>query len=91
MLKKFALILIVSGLSVLSLKVIKCFFKIQASSWSPPESENTIKQFSIDKDELKFLRLNLEYGHKCRKSFFNSKGFIVGTNDYKKCVLGRGD
>ena len=24
-------------------------------------------------------------------SFLNTKGFIVGTEDYKKCVLNRGD
>ena len=61
------------------------------------ESENKIfnqkeiiNQFEIDKKELKFLRLNLEYGHKCRKTFLNSKGFSVGTSAYKKCVLNKG-
>tara|TARA_Y100000591_G_scaffold309566_1_gene311013 strand:- start:4460 stop:5680 length:1221 start_codon:yes stop_codon:yes gene_type:complete len=49
-----------------------------------------ISQFDIDKDELEFLRLNLAHGHKCRKSFFNSKGFIVGTSDYKNCVMNKG-
>ena len=49
-----------------------------------------IEQFNIDKKELNFLRLNLEYGHKCRKSFFNSKGFTIGTLEYKNCVLNRG-
>jgi len=52
--------------------------------------ENTINQFEIDENELEFLRLNLEYGHKCRKSFFNNKGFIVGSNEYKNCVLNKG-
>ena len=50
---------------------------------------DTIKQFNLDKEELKFLRLNLVHGHKCRKTFLNSKGFIVGTSDYKKCVLNK--
>ena len=50
----------------------------------------TINQFDIDKSELEFLRMNLSYGHKCRKSFFNTKGFVVGTEDYKACVLNRG-
>ena len=50
---------------------------------------DTIKQFNLDKEELKFLRLNLVHGHKCRKTFLNSKGFIVGTSDYKKCVLSK--
>ena len=49
-----------------------------------------INQFDIDKKELNFLRLNLEFSHKCRKSFFNSKGFIVGTKEYKECVLNKG-
>ncbi len=49
-----------------------------------------INQFDIDKKELKFLRLNLEHGHKCRKSFFNSKGFSVGSKEYKECVLTKG-
>ncbi len=49
-----------------------------------------INQFNIDKNELEFLRLNLEYGHKCRKSFFNKKGHIVGTLKYKNCVLSKG-
>ena len=52
--------------------------------------KNTINQFNIDKSELNFLRLNLEHGHKCRKTFLNSKGFIVGSNEYKECVLSRG-
>jgi len=49
-----------------------------------------IKQFDIDKKELEFLKLNLDYGHKCRKSFFNNNGFVVGTPGYKKCVLSKG-
>ena len=50
----------------------------------------TIKQFDIDKNELEFLKLNLDYSHKCRKSFFNNNGFVVGTSEYKKCVLNKG-
>ena len=49
-----------------------------------------IDKFNLDTEELEFLRLNLEYGHKCRKSFFNSKGFSVGTADYKNCILNKG-
>ena len=50
-----------------------------------------IKKFDVDKEELEFLRFNLSYGHKCRKSFFNSNGFTVGTEDYKECVLNKGN
>ena len=49
-----------------------------------------IDKFNLDTEELEFLRLNLEYSHKCRKSFFNSKGFSVGTADYKNCILNKG-
>jgi hypothetical protein len=34
--------------------------------------------------------MNLYYGHKCRRSFFNTKGFSVGTPEYKKCVMNKG-
>ncbi len=54
------------------------------------EQKQIINQFDLDKNELEFLRLNLEYSHKCRKSFFNNKGYIVGTIEYKSCVLNRG-
>ena len=50
----------------------------------------TINQFNIDKNELDFLKLNLKFGHKCRRTFFNNKGFNVGTSKYKKCVMNNG-
>ena len=49
-----------------------------------------INQFNIDSQELEFLKLNLEHGHKCRKSFFNTDGFNIGTEGYKSCVLNGG-
>ena len=52
--------------------------------------KKTINQFNTDTKELKFLRLNLKHGHKCRKSFFNNKGFLVGSEKYKNCVLNKG-
>ena len=60
-------------------------FKIQLSN-----QKQIIDQFNIDIEELEFLRLNLEYSHKCRKSFFNNKGFVVGSAQYKECVLNKG-
>ena len=53
----------------------------------------TIEQFNIDKAELEFLRLNLEFGHICRKSrklFQKVSGFEPGSDEYKKCVLNKG-
>ena len=52
--------------------------------------KDKVNQVHADINELEFLRLNLDYGHKCRKSFFNNKGFVVGSEEYKKCVLNRG-
>ena len=49
-----------------------------------------ISQFNLNTEEMEFLKMNLYYGHKCRRSFFNSKGFSVGTPEYKKCVLNKG-
>ncbi len=49
-----------------------------------------INQFNIDTQELEFLKLNLNHGHKCRKSFLNTDGFNVGTEEYKSCVLNGG-
>ena len=52
--------------------------------------KSVIQQHNLDQEELEFLRLNLTYGHKCRKSLFNNKGFIVGSPEYKDCVLRKG-
>ncbi len=49
-----------------------------------------IDQFNLDTAEVEFLKMNLYYGHKCRRSFFNSKGFSVGSPEYKKCVMNKG-
>ena len=49
-----------------------------------------IEQSNINSEEMNFLQMNLYYGHKCRRSFFNSKGFTVGTTEYKKCVMNKG-
>ena len=53
-----------------------------------------INKFNIDQEELEFLRLNLEFGHKCRKSrklFQNTTGFDPGSLEYKECVLNKGN
>ena len=65
-------------------------FKISNLNNEISSKERTISQFNLDNKELEFLRLNLEYGHKCRKSFLNNKGYIVGSENYKRCVLNRG-
>ncbi len=52
--------------------------------------KQAIKQDEIDKQELEFLKLNLIYAKKCKKSFSNPKGFSFGTDEYRKCVMSKG-
>tara|TARA_B100001057_G_scaffold91140_1_gene87479 strand:- start:1313 stop:2533 length:1221 start_codon:yes stop_codon:yes gene_type:complete len=50
---------------------------------------NLISKNSIDQDELEFLRLNLVFSSKCRKTAFK-KGYRVHTPEYKECILRKG-
>jgi len=50
----------------------------------------TIEEYDLDTKEMEFLKMNLYYGHKCRRTFINVKGFTVGTEEYKSCVLNKG-
>ena len=54
------------------------------------DQKRIIAQYNIDLDEIDFLRLNLKFGHTCRKSFLNNDGFEVGTFEYKSCVMSKG-
>ena len=47
------------------------------------------QQNKIQTEEMKFLKMNLSYGHKCRKNAFNNR-YIVGSDEYRKCVLNKG-
>ena len=52
-------------------------------------AEEAVEEQIIQKEEIEFLKLNLLYGHKCRKNMFN-KLHKVGTPEYKNCVLQKG-
>jgi len=43
----------------------------------------------IQEEEIKFLKMNLYHGYKCRKNFINN-GYKVNTAGYRKCVLNKG-
>ena len=43
----------------------------------------------IQDDEIEFLKMNLFYGHKCKKNIINNL-YKVGTPEYRKCVLKKG-
>ena len=49
-----------------------------------------IKNNEIKNENLKFLELNLLYGHKCRKTFLKPKLYKINTEEYKICVLKKG-
>ena len=52
-------------------------------------AKKTIAKHEDQKKEIKFLELNLLYGHKCRKSNFN-RLYKIGTPEYRTCVLNKG-
>ena len=47
------------------------------------------QQNNIQDEEIKFLEMNLYYGHKCRKKAFNNL-YKIGTAEYRKCILNKG-
>ena len=47
------------------------------------------QQNKVQNEEIKFLKMNLLYGHKCRKTVFKNL-YKVGTEKYKECVLNKG-
>tara|TARA_B100000003_G_C10921104_1_gene367303 strand:+ start:126 stop:1367 length:1242 start_codon:yes stop_codon:yes gene_type:complete len=49
-----------------------------------------IDQNNLDKNEFEFLKLNLIYSKKCKKSFGNPKGYKFGTKEYRYCVMNKG-
>jgi rod shape-determining protein MreC len=61
-------------------------FKLENQIYS---QKKEIEKFNLDTEELEFLKMNLYHGHKCRRSFFNSKGFTIGSSQYKNCVMSK--
>ena len=52
-------------------------------------NKKIIQENTIQNEEIKFLKMNLYYGHKCRKSILN-KLYKVGSAEYRECVLKKG-
>jgi rod shape-determining protein MreC len=51
-------------------------------------NENQKSKNDTLSDNLKFIELNLLYGHKCRKTFYNQL-YKVGTIKYRNCVMSK--
>ena len=79
----------IDELENLKLEINKLDIEISNYKKEIISNKDEIDQNKIDKEELEFLRLNLIYGSKCFKSFFN-KGYKVGSEDYKNCILRKG-
>ena len=54
------------------------------------KTEEAVEEQKKQKKNIEFLELNLLYGHKCRKTFLKSNLHVVGTPEYKACVLDKG-
>ena len=53
------------------------------------KAKNEVDKNEENKEEFEFLKLNLIYASKCKKTIFN-KLYKVGTKEYKNCILNRG-
>ncbi len=54
------------------------------------KQNNTIIRAQNKNEKIRFLELNLLYGHKCRKSFLKPNLYKISTEEYKNCVLRNG-
>ena len=54
------------------------------------EQNTKIENNKDKKENIKFLELNLIYGHKCRRDFFNPNLYKINTDEYRTCVFNKG-
>ena len=54
------------------------------------EQNAKIENNKDKKKNIKFLELNLIYGHKCRRNFFNPNLYKINTVEYRTCVFNKG-
>ena len=54
------------------------------------KQEQIINKNENKNKNIEFLELNLLYGPKCRKTFLKGNLHVVGTPEYKACVLNKG-
>ena len=47
------------------------------------------REIQIGEEDIKFLKLNLLYGHKCRRTLLRANLFKVGSPEYRACVLNK--
>ena len=54
------------------------------------EQTAIINKVQIENEDLEFLKLNLLYGHKCRKTFLKAGLYKIHSPKYRACVLNKG-
>ena len=54
------------------------------------EKNKKEKKIKVENEEIKFLKLNLLYGHKCRRTFLKTKLYKINSPGYRVCVLNKG-
>ena len=54
------------------------------------EQNTKIENNKDKKENIKFLELNLIYGHKCTRNFFNPNLYKINTDEYRTCVFNKG-
>jgi len=74
----------------LKIKIIELNDKISNLNIESSKQKEQINQFNLDQEELEYLRMNLIYSHKCQTRKLFSKGYKIGTPEYKKCILNKG-
>ena len=52
-------------------------------------AKKTIERYEAENNEAKFIELNLLYGKKCKKTFYNNL-YKLGTPEYKACIMNKG-
>ena len=54
------------------------------------EQNKKIKKNQLKNKNIKFLELNLLYGHKCGKKLFGTNLYLVSSPEYRACVFNKG-
>ena len=74
----------------LEIENIKLQEKLIYTQKQVEKQKKLLKEIKLKNKNIEFLELNLLYGHKCRKTFFKGNLFLIGSPEYRECVLNKG-
>ena len=75
--------------SKLEKKNAKLKIKLVNTQKQLEDQKKKSEKIQIEKENIKFLKLNLLHGHKCRRTLLRAKLFKVGSPEYRACVLNK--